>query len=45
MTIINDKDPDVVLDHSFQVIFNKINNWISARLGQMIKSVDGDYVH
>ena len=29
-TIINNKDIDDILDNSFQVIFNKINNWVSA---------------
>lgn len=35
---------DVILDHSFQVNFNKLDNWISTGLGWVIKSIDSDYV-
>lgn len=43
MAIINGKNFDVILDHSFQVIFNKIDHWISAKSDWVNESVDGDY--
>ena len=43
MAIINGENFDVILDHSFQVIFNKIDHWISAKSDWVNESVDGDY--
>ena len=45
MAIINDEDFDVILDHSFQVIFNKIDHWISAKSDWENELVDGDYIN
>ena len=45
MAIINDEDFDVILDHSFQVIFNKIDHWISAKSDWVNELVDGDYIN
>lgn len=42
VTIINNKDIDDILDNSFQAIFNKINNWVSAGSDWVTESVD-DY--
>ena len=41
-TVINS---EYSLDKSFQVIFNRIGNWISERSGWMIQSIDSEYVN
>ena len=41
-TVINS---EYSLDKSFQVIFNRIGNWISEGSGWMIQSIDSEYVN
>lgn len=43
ITIISGTDNDVILDHSFRVIFNKTDNWINAASGWVTESDDGDF--
>ena len=43
MTIINDEDIEITLDHYFQVNFNKIDNGISAVYDWVIEFVDDTY--